>query len=63
MRLLLPLPKKAIELDAAPVRYQQLDENRDDKFLIGAQITNMNSRDRILFMEFIRECEVSEGKI
>lgn len=57
MRLLLPLPKKAIELEAIPVRYQQLDKNKDDKILLGAQITDMNSFDRILFMEFIREGE------
>ncbi len=57
MRLLLPLPKKAIELEAIPVRYQQLDKNKDDKILLGAQITDMNSSDRILFMEFIREGE------
>ncbi len=57
IRLLLPLPKKAIELEAIPVRYQQLDKNKDDKILLGAQITNMNSFDRILFMEFIREGE------
>jgi len=63
MRLLLPLPKKAIELEAVPVRYQQLDKNDANKVLIGAQIRNMNGSDRILFMQFIREGEALQRKI
>ena len=63
MRLLLPLPKKAIELEAVPTRYQQLDKNDAEKVLIGAQITDMNGSDRILFMQFIREGEALQRKI
>ena len=57
MRLLLPLPVEAIELEAIPARYQQLDETEKSKFLIGTHITNMKGRDRILFMDFIHESE------
>ena len=60
LRLLLPLPVQAIELEAFPVRYQWLDESQNGEVLIGAQITNMNGRDRILFMEFIRENEAAQ---
>jgi hypothetical protein len=63
MRLLLPLPKKAIELEAVPVRYQQLDKKDADKVLIGALIRDMNGSDRILFMQFIREGEALQRKI
>jgi hypothetical protein len=63
MRLLLPLPKKAIELEAVPVRYQQLDKKEADKVLIGALIRDMNGSDRILFMQFIREGEALQRKI
>lgn len=59
MRLLLPLPKKAIELEAAPARYQRLDETVMDRILLGARITNINERDRLFLTEFIRECEAS----
>jgi hypothetical protein len=61
MHLLLPLPVEAIELEAAPVRYQRLDESEKGKVLVGAQITNMKGRDRILFMDFIREGEVLQN--
>lgn len=52
-RLLLPLPVEAIELEAAPVRYRQMDGT--DRILVGAVITNMNGRDRILFMDFTEQ--------
>ena len=60
LRFLLPLPVQAIELDATPVRYQALKENEKSDILVGAQITNMNGRDRIIFMEFIRSFEAEK---
>ena len=55
LHLLLPLTVKAIELDATPVRYEPLDGK--GRVLVGARITNMKGRDRILFMEFINRLE------
>ena len=57
LRLLLPLPAQAIELEAVPVRYQKLNEGKAGKILLGAQITDMSGRDRILFMDFIHQYE------
>lgn len=56
-RLLLPLPGQAIELEATPVRYQQLDDSEAGQVLVGANITNMNGRDRIVFIDFIHQFE------
>ena len=62
LRLLLPLPTKAIELEASPVRFEhQEDENAEVSVLMGAHITNMSSRDRILFMKFINDYEIPEN--
>lgn len=58
MRLLLPLPGEAVELEAMPVRFVSLDSETDE-VLVGAQITNISDRDRERFTEFIRECENS----
>lgn len=60
IQLLLPLPSGAIELEVTPVRYQRLDETEMDEILVGTHITNMSGRDRVLFMEFIHECEASQ---
>jgi hypothetical protein len=57
LHLLLPLSVKAIELDATPVRYEPLDGKGAGRILVGARITNMKGRDRILFMEFINRLE------
>ena len=57
MKLLLPLPSGSIELEAEPRRFQPFDERDAGKVLVGAHITNMSGRDRIVFIEFIRECE------
>ena len=58
MHLLLPLPVKAIEIVVTPVRFEQLQgEANEDKILLGTHITNMNSRERILFMQFINDFE------
>lgn len=56
LRLLLPLPAQAIELEAVPVRYQPLTEGKN-KVLIGAQIVKMSGRDQILFTDFIDQYE------
>jgi hypothetical protein len=55
IRLLLPLPVKAIELEVSPVRYQPLGEA--EKVLMGAFITDMKGSDRVIFMEFINDYE------
>ena len=59
-RLLLPLPAQAIELEAVPVRRQRLETSKTGRILVGASITNMSGRDRVLFMDFIDRFE--DGK-
>jgi hypothetical protein len=61
MRLLLPLPAKAVELEVELVRYRQIDEGEQGKVLVGTRITNMNTRDRILFMNFINDYETPQN--
>lgn len=56
LQFMLPLPSQAIELVATPARFQKSDDN-SDKWLLGAHITDMSGRDRIVFMEFIHEHE------
>ena len=53
LRLVLTLPSGPIQLTVTPVRYQRAGETMDAGFLIGAQITDMSGRDRVMFMEFI----------
>lgn len=60
LRLLLPLPNQAIELEAFPVRYEWLDNSETNEVLVGAQITNMKGRDRVIFMDFILENELAQ---
>jgi hypothetical protein len=55
MRLLLPLPSGALELEAAPVRHQRLGEDMGGGYLIGARITDMSAHDRVGLMEFIHD--------
>lgn len=59
-RLLLPLPAEAIELEAVPVRYERLNETETRRIVVGANVTNMKGRDRVLFMDFINRFENSE---
>ena len=61
MRLLLPLPVKAIELETKPVRYQRLDESETGKVLVGTHIINMDGCERILFMDFIHQGEALQS--
>ena len=53
LQLLLPLPGEAIAVEAMPMRYQKLAATEKSQVLIGAQITNMSGRDRIVFINFI----------
>lgn len=55
LRLVLTLPAGPIHVIVTPVRYQRLGDAEGSDFLIGAQITDMCGRDRVLFMEFIRD--------
>lgn len=55
LQLMLPLPAQAVELEASPVRFERL--NQGERVLLGAHITKMRGRDRILFMEFINQYE------
>jgi hypothetical protein len=55
LRLMLPLPAKAIDLEAEIVRFEPIENTIF--LLIGARITDMIGSDRIIFMEFIRGFE------
>lgn len=55
LRLVLTLPAGPIQLTVTPVRYQRLEEAEGAAFLVGAQVSDMCGRDRVLFMEFIRD--------
>jgi hypothetical protein len=53
--VLLDLPTGEVEIHAAPVRYEQLDENAPGGgHLIGVRITHMNDRHRARFVEYLR---------
>lgn len=60
MHLLLPLPKEAIEIEVTPVRFQPFASGKTGEILVGAHITRINDRERVLFLDFIHECEASQ---
>ena len=50
LRLVLELPTGPLELTAASVRYEQLDETDGERgYLIGLRITSMSDADRALY--------------
>lgn len=55
LRITFELPTGPVNLDAAPVRYTPLDEGLISvSYLIGAHITQMSERDRLLYIEYLR---------
>lgn len=57
LRLLLPLPAQAIELEALLARFAEINQGDRKKVLLGAQITKMNEPEQRLFTEFIDQQE------
>ena len=56
MAIELDLPNGlSIEFEATPVRYEKQDEG----YLIGARISKMSDRDRVLFKEYLGELDAS----
>jgi hypothetical protein len=54
LHLKLELPSGPVELNAAPVRYESLEEDPDEMgYLIGTRITDMNQSDRTRFDEYV----------
>lgn len=51
LRLTVGLPAGTVDVTAEPVRRQPL---AGDEWLIGARITDMTGRDRVLYMQFVR---------
>ena len=50
----LELPAGPVQAQAAPVRYEQLGEENEEKgFLIGAHITEMSESDRARYTEYL----------
>ncbi|HVF26932.1 MAG TPA: PilZ domain-containing protein [Pyrinomonadaceae bacterium] len=55
LQISLDLPSEPIQINAAPVRYERLDEaDTDTGYLIGAHITEMSDPDRTRFTEYLR---------
>jgi hypothetical protein len=62
LHVTLKLPTGAVQLQAAPVRYEHLDEGDDDTgYLIGVSIKEMSDRDRTLFTEYLRTMRKGGG--
>jgi hypothetical protein len=54
--VLLDLPTGQVEIQATPVRYEQLTEGETEgKHLIGARITKMTKSDRARFVEYLKK--------
>ena len=52
----LELPAGPVQIQAAPVRYEQLGEDSEEKgFLIGTHITEMSESDRTRYTEYLLE--------
>lgn len=55
LRIALDLPSEPIQISAAPVRYERLDDtDAETGYLIGAHITEMSDPDRTRFTEYLR---------
>lgn len=49
--IVLGLEQGSVDIEAEAVRYQRLEAGKG--YLIGAHITNMNGRDRVLFLQYL----------
>ena len=55
LRIVLELPTGPIEIQAAPVRYEQLDEKGTEQgYLVGARITEISDSDCVRFVKYLR---------
>lgn len=55
LRIVLELPTGPIEIEAAPVRYEQLsEEGMDGGHLVGARITEISDSDCVRFVKYLR---------
>ena len=55
LNITLKLPAGAVQLQASPMRYEQLDEDDPDTgYLIGVHIKEMSDRDRTIFTDYLR---------
>ena len=55
LRIVLELPTGPIEIEAAPVRYEQLDkEGSEQCYLVGARITEISDSDCVRFVKYLR---------
>lgn len=55
LRLMLTLPTGPVELSVTPVRHQPFGPAEKAEFLVGTQISDMSGRDRVRFIEYIRD--------
>jgi hypothetical protein len=55
LRIVLELPTGPVEIEAAPVRFEQLnEEGMDGGYLIGARITEISDHDCVRFVKYLR---------
>ena len=55
LRIALELPPEPIQIEAAPVRYERLEEGETETgYLIGAHIEQMSDVDRARFMQYLK---------
>jgi hypothetical protein len=55
LRIVLELPTGPVEIQAAPVRYEQLDEKGTEQgYLVGARITEISDSDCVRFVKYLR---------
>lgn len=55
LRIVLELPTGPVEIEAAPVRYEQLSEEGTKPYhLLGARITEMSDADCVLYVKYLR---------
>lgn len=56
--LSLELPQETIQMIVTSFRYEPLEDEEDQGYLIGARITDMSEHDRERFMTYLHELEL-----
>jgi hypothetical protein len=60
LRIIVKLPKRAVNIQATPVRYDRLDESQGEySYLIGARILQMSKTDRRYLVQYIQKMRKS----
>jgi hypothetical protein len=57
LALSLELPHETIQMIVTSYRYEPLEDDEDQGYLIGTRITDINEHDRELFMTYLNDLE------